>query len=70
VSANDVRALLGVLTADASVSKGIITTTSEFAPGIRKEPGLKRFMPYRLELKEGPELRAWLVATWKNARTN
>ena len=68
VCADDIRALLGVLTADANVSKGIVTTTTEFAPGIRTDQVLNRFMPYRLELKEGPELRAWLVSIWQKAK--
>lgn len=32
VTANDIRAIVGVLTIDANVSKGIVTTTSTFAP--------------------------------------
>ena len=62
VTADDVRALLGVLTADSNVSKGIMTTTADFAPGIKTDSELQRFMPYRLELKSGSMLRAWLVA--------
>jgi restriction system protein len=61
VKADEVRSVLGVLAADQNVSKGIITTTSGFAPGIEREPGLSAFMPYRLELKDGPRLREWLV---------
>lgn len=59
VTANDVRALLGVLTVQTNVSKGIITTTSGFAPGIFEEA--EKFMPYRLELKDGPALKKWLI---------
>lgn len=33
VTADEVRALHGVLTLDQSASKGIVTTTSDFAPG-------------------------------------
>lgn len=61
VTANDVRALLGVLDAEQNVSKGIITTTSQFAPGIYKDERLKASMPYRLELKDGKALREWLI---------
>jgi restriction system protein len=61
VTADEVRAVLGVLSADSNVSKGIITTSSEFAPGIFEDTGLKAFMPYRLELKDGHQLRQWLM---------
>jgi restriction system protein len=61
VTANDVRAMLGVLSAYPNVSKGIITTTSDFAPGIAQEAGLAAFIPYRLELKPGKVLLPWLV---------
>lgn len=60
VSANDVRALLGVLERDKNVSKGIVTTTSSFAPGIFKE--LEAFIPFRLELKDGKQLQEWLFS--------
>ncbi|MBX3301766.1 MAG: restriction endonuclease [Nitrospira sp.] len=58
VTADEVWALVGVLTRDQEVSKGIITTTSEFAPGIQEE--FKAFLPSRLELKNGKELAEWL----------
>ena len=61
VSANDVRALLGVLSSDPNVSKGFVTTTAEFAPHIMKDTMIARFVPYRLELKDGVALRSWLV---------
>ena len=61
VTADEVRAILGVLSADLSVSKGVITTSSTFAPGILEDSKLKAFMPYRLELKNGKELRQWLI---------
>jgi restriction system protein len=60
VSADDVRALLGVLSLNPNVSKGIVTTTSSFAPGIRTDPQIVSFMPHRLELKDGQTLNAWL----------
>jgi restriction system protein len=37
VDAGDVRALNGVLALDQGASKGIITTTSRFAPGVYEE---------------------------------
>jgi restriction system protein len=59
VTADEVRAVLGVLNRDQNVSKGIVTTTATFAPGISEE--LEAFIPYRLELKDGPVLREWLI---------
>ncbi|MFC1805660.1 restriction endonuclease, partial [Planctomycetota bacterium] len=61
VTANDVRALLGVLSSDLNVSKGIVTTTAEFAPRIHEDRSIKPFVPYRLELKDGVRLRRWLL---------
>jgi restriction system protein len=58
VTANDVRALAGVLLRDQEVSKGIVTTTSDFAPGIQNE--FAQFMPSRIELKNGVALKKWL----------
>lgn len=68
VTADEVRSVLGVLSAEPNVSKGIVTTTSEFAPGIFNDPGLKAFMPYRLELKDGKQLREWLMSLLPNPR--
>ena len=60
VTADEIRSMLGVLQADHNVSKGLVTTTSSFAPGIQRDHRLQAFMPYRLELKDGPQLRQWL----------
>jgi restriction system protein len=60
VPADDVRSMLGVLTGDRNVSKGIVTTTSDFAPGVRTDTLLAPFMPNRLELRSGTELLKWL----------
>jgi restriction system protein len=57
---DDVRALAGVLYGDTRASKGIVTTTSDFAPGIATDPYLSPLMPYRLELMNGSALRDWL----------
>lgn len=57
--------MLGVLSAEPNVSKGLITTTSRFAPGIETDSGLAAFMPYRLELKDGDQLRRWLLELGK-----
>jgi restriction system protein len=61
VTADEIRSMLGVLQTKPNVSKGLVTTTSQFAPGIYKNEELKVFMPYRLELKDGPALKEWLV---------
>ena len=62
VNANDVRALLGVLSADRRASKGVVTTTSTFAPGIDSDPSIAPFRPTRLELINGNDLRKRLAA--------
>ena len=66
VTHNDVRAMLGSLTANPNSSKCIITTTSDFEPGIIK-PGsdLAQFIPYRLELKNGPAILDWIESIKK-----
>jgi restriction system protein len=58
VEANDVRALFGVVSKDLNASKGVVTTTSTFAPGIEKE--FKDEYPYRLDLRDGEKLMEWL----------
>ena len=55
VTADDVRALIGVLHGDGA-SKGFLTTTSNFAPGIKTDPLITPFMPARLELINGSDL--------------
>lgn len=50
---------MGVLSADLQASKGIITTTSDFAPGIKKDPLIQALVPYRLELVNGKGLQEW-----------
>jgi len=61
VTADEVRSMLGVLQQDLNVSKGLVTTTSGFAPRIAEDDRLKAFMPYRLELRGGVDLRNWLI---------
>lgn len=56
VPANDVRALLGVLQADQNATKGLVTTTSGFAPRIETDPFIAPFVPHRLELIDGEKL--------------
>ncbi len=56
VTAQEVRALMGVLAADMGASKGVVTTTSDFAPKITEDPAIKPWLPYRLELINGKKL--------------
>ena len=61
VTHDDIRAMLGVLTVDRNASKGLITTTSDFQPGILKpDSEFAPFLPHRLELKNGTDLLTWL----------
>jgi restriction system protein len=56
-----IRALIGVMSGDRDVSKGIITTTSDFPPRVGEDPFIKPFMPTRLELINGENLQKWLT---------
>lgn len=62
VTLEEVSALVGVITTQGNVSKGVVTTTSDFAPGVYGSEDIKRLMPYRLELKNGQQLLEWLKA--------
>lgn len=55
-----VRALLGVMSGERDVSKGIVTTTSDFPLKIADDPFIKPFLPTRLELVNGARLLQWL----------
>ena len=52
--------MVGVLNLDKGASKGIITTTSEFAPGVEKDKDIAELLPTRLELKPRGALLDWL----------
>jgi restriction system protein len=58
VTAEEVRALYGVLTLDRGASKAIVSTSSAFAPGIYTE--FADVMPGRLSLRDGAAIAAWL----------
>jgi restriction system protein len=60
VTADEVRALLGVIGGADNVSKGVVTTTSSFAPKLAEDPYISKYLPYRLELKAGEDLFPWL----------
>ena len=62
VTAEECRALLHVLDAERNVSKGFITTTAQFAPGIAKDPTVAPWVPNRLTLRDGKGLLPWLLA--------
>lgn len=65
VGANDVRALLGVLQSDRGATKGVVTTTSDFAPRIAVDPFIAPFLPFlpfRLELVNGGDLRSRILS--------
>jgi|SRR6267142_3294212 len=66
VSYDDVRALLGVMSGERDVSKGIITTTSDFPPNIEKDPYIAPFLPTRLELMNSARLQSWLAEIQNN----
>jgi len=56
VDADDVCTLLGALLADRNATKGFITTTANFAPGITDDNRIAFFLPHRLELIDGEHL--------------
>ena len=56
VPANDVRALAGVMAHDPKATKGIVTTSSVFAPRLMDDPIIAALVPFRLELVDGAEL--------------
>lgn len=60
VTAAEVRELVGVVSMDVSVSKGVITTTSTFAPNLMDDELISKVVPYRLELKPRNLLLQWL----------
>jgi restriction system protein len=61
VTLEQVHSMLGVLSTDLNVSKGIITTTSDFAPGVYTDENVKRYIPYRLDLRPKENLLEWLA---------
>jgi restriction system protein len=54
-----VHELLGVVEAEKA-TKGMIVTTSDFAPQILDAPGLAAAVPNRLEMMNGVQLQEWL----------
>jgi restriction system protein len=68
VTADDVRALVGVLQGDGA-SKGFLTTTSDFAPRLRTDPLITPLIPSRLGLIDGKALLARLEELARTAST-
>jgi restriction system protein len=60
VTADDVRALAGVIYMDQNVSKGVLTTSGVFAPNLEKDEYIQKLLPYRLELRPRDILIPWL----------
>lgn len=65
VTADEVRALIGVLNADHGATKAIFTTTSNFAPLIESDKFIKPYLPFRLELINKEKLVDRLLETEK-----
>jgi restriction system protein len=59
VTREHVHEMLGVVSAERA-TKGMIVTTSDFAPQIFDSPGLEASVPYQLELINGSQLQVWL----------
>jgi restriction system protein len=68
VPANDVRAMIGVLSSDLNATKAVVTTTSDFAPKILEDPLITPHIPHRLELVNGLELRKRLNEALKRKK--
>jgi restriction system protein len=68
VTAEEVRALLGVLQAEQNATKAIFTTTSTFAPKIKDDKFIKPFLPFRLELINKEKLLERLANTMQTIR--
>lgn len=60
VTAEEVRALIGVMYTDLITSKAVMTTTSTFAPRLTEDELIRPLIPHRLELKPRDILLPWL----------
>jgi restriction system protein len=56
VKASEVRDLIGALEGDKQATKAVLSTTSDFAPKIKKTPQIMQYVPHRLELMNWTEL--------------
>lgn len=62
VTHEEVRAMIGVMAIEKFVYTGSITTTSNFAPTIANGTEFEAFVPETLTLRNGQQLRDWLVS--------
>jgi hypothetical protein len=62
VTHEEVRAMIGVMAIEGFAYSGSITTTSDFASTIYKGRQFEAFVPETLTLRNGPQLRDWLVS--------
>lgn len=62
VSYDHVRSLVGVMSMESDVSKGIVATTSDYPPNIMQDRLIAPLLPTRLELLNGAKLQQWLDA--------
>jgi len=60
VTKEQVHALAGVVSLDPNASKGLLATTSDFAPRLMDDVRLKEATPHRIELMNGAQLQNWL----------
>lgn len=58
VKANDVRAMMGTFLRETNASRAVVTTTSDFAPGVWSE--WKDHIGKELELRNGAGLLDWM----------
>jgi restriction system protein len=61
VGYDEILSLIGVMNGELNVSKGIITTTSDFPPRVNDHPFIKPLLHTRLKLINGEELQKWLA---------
>jgi hypothetical protein len=64
VTADEVRALIGVLSSERDATKAVFTTTSGFAPRLSQDKLTKPYIPYRLELLDKDRLIIRLTRKW------
>jgi restriction system protein len=60
VKADEVRSVMGLL-GNHKVAKAYVSTTSDFAPLLKEDEEIKSYLPYRLTLVNGKELRQQLL---------
>ncbi|MEM6472286.1 MAG: restriction endonuclease [Planctomycetota bacterium] len=62
VTHQEVRAMIGVMAIERYAYSGSITTTSNFAPTICNGDEFEAFVPEKLTLRNGAQLRDWLLS--------